>query len=70
MNNVSPTGCEMDERLTSALALLDDFPVYLGCISLGDILMLICSGYAEIMFLDRVGLTPEGRQKLYELRGP
>jgi hypothetical protein len=49
--------------------MLAEFPVYIGRLSLGELFRLVWAGYAEPVFLDRIGLTHKGREKLYELEG-
>ncbi len=68
MTAISQSHAESDRQLARLLALLEEFPVYMGCFSLSCALWLINAGYAEIMYLDRIGLVPAGRQKLNELR--
>jgi len=69
MESVTENSTEALERLENRLAMLAEFPVYIGRLSLGELFRLASAGYAEPVFLDRIGLTHKGREKLYELEG-
>lgn len=67
MESVTENSTEALERLENRMAMLAEFPVYIGRLSLGELFRLVSAGYVEPVFLDRIGLTPKGRAKLYEL---
>ena len=69
MESVTENSTEALKRLENRLAMLAEFPVYIGRLSPGELFRLVSAGYAEPVFLDRIGLTPKGREKLYELEG-
>ncbi len=69
MESVTENSTEALERLENRLAMLAEFPVYIGRLSLGELFRLVWAGYAEPVFLDRIGLSHKGREKLYELEG-
>ncbi len=69
MERLTENSTETVERLENSLVMLAEFPVYIGRLSLGEFFRLVWAGYAEPVFLDRIGLTRRGREKLYELKG-
>ncbi len=56
-------------RLKETLGKLEDFPVFIGRLSLAEVITLTAAGYAEQVFLDLIGLTQKGREKLEQLKG-